>query len=228
MANDFTDLYRYYQDYLNRFWGGQPLISPQQDAYFREQEKWLRRASGQMESRAMENLAARGVMRAGVGTDYISKYVYEPLAQAEASLGEKRAQMIAQEQARRQQQALQMAVAAREEERQSEKGFWGTVGRGLGTLAGGALGLIAGGPAGALAGAGIGGSLAGGILGGGGGGYSDISEILGFLEQTNGTGQPTQYLSQYQGGGYPAWQFGSQGFYPLYGGQWIDPLTPTG
>jgi hypothetical protein len=217
MAADYSELLRYYQDFLGKFYGGTPLITPQQEAYFSEQERWMQRASGQMESRAMENLAARGVTRAGIGTDYLGKYVYEPLAQAEAQLGSQRAGMIAEEQARRQQQALAMAMQKQQEERERGSGLLGTIGKIAGTVVGGVGGFFAGGPAGAMAGAGLLGGLGGSLGGGGGGGadYNQIMQLLQYLEQTQGQGNVYGYLGSYGaglGGG------GSAYFQNPYGG----------
>lgn len=198
--SEYEKLQGYYQDYLNTFWGGSPYITPYQEQFFTEQERWIQNASGKMEKRAMQNVAARGVAGAGIGGDYMAQYVYDPLAQAEAQLGTERARLISEEQARRQGIAMQLALKKQQEEKERGGSILGTIGKVIGTVGGAALGFVGGGgfnPLTAIAGAQAGYN----ILGGGGGGENpalDMAMMQKYMEETKGQGTPQDYMNWYR------------------------------
>jgi len=166
-SDTYADLYKYMQEYLKQFFGDRPLETEYEGQLFTRQQQLLEERRKRMLSRVMSRLAAQGIQASGVGAQFVTEQVEEPVAQAEAQLDWERLQRMEGERLRRETLALGAAsrkLAEEEAERQRRSAFWGKLAGGV--LKGGITGFMTGGPWGALAGAGIG--LAGGIAGDGG------------------------------------------------------------
>lgn len=177
--NAYSDLNKYFQDFMMQFYGSKPLETEYEGELFKRQQQLLDERRRRSLSRVMSRLAAQGIEGSGVGSQFITEQVEEPIAQAEAQLDWDRLQRMESERLRREVTALgaaQQKLAEEEAARQRRSGLLGRLAGGA--ISGGILGFMKGGPWGAAAGAAIGGL--GGFMGppemagGGAGGYQNM------------------------------------------------------
>lgn len=190
MANDkFGDLYKYYQEFMEKWFGGEDLLSEYDKEYYSKQKGLTEERRKRMQERVMERLGAQGILKSGVASAELTELVEKPIAESEAALDYERMERERAERTRRSGIALSSAFGKYSEEQEKSQSFLDR----LGGMAGGAIsgaitGGMVGGPWGALGGAALG---AGGaaLRGPGGGdgetgaGYNQMFQY--FLEMLN-------------------------------------------
>ena len=206
MANDkFGDLYKYYQEFMDKWFGGEDLLSEYDKEYYAKQEGLTEERRKRMQERVMERLGAQGILRSGVGSEALTEMVEKPIAESEAALDYERMERERVEKKRRQAIALSSAFGKYSEEQEKSKGFLDRLGSMVGGgLSGAATGALIGGPWGIAAGAllGAGGAA---IRGPGGGdgetpmGYNEMFQY--FLELLNRGATEEEIKEALSGGG---------------------------
>jgi hypothetical protein len=189
MANDkFGDLYKYYQEFMDKWFGGEDLLSDYDKEYYAKQKGLTEERRKRMQERVMERLGAQGILKSGVASAELTELVEKPIAESEAALDYERMERERKERTRRSGVALSSAFGKYSEEQEKSKGFLERVGGMVGgALSGAAMG-IPGGPWGIAAGAALGAGGAAFSPGGGGDretpmGYNEMFQY--FLEMIN-------------------------------------------
>ena len=132
----FGDEFRYYQDYVNTFWGGQ-LLPPDMRQFLESRGKALDVQESRMREKALERLHLGGSAYSPAGASFVSTFVDEPMAQARAQLDADTARL------REQRRDVAMGWAEKKAAQKAEQrmGMGKAVGKLLGTGTGIALGL---------------------------------------------------------------------------------------
>jgi hypothetical protein len=136
MAKPFGEELKYYKNYMDLFYGSKSYLSPYEVSLFGGMEKQIERRREKLTDVSLESAARRGVLASGVTDKYITETVTEPIETAHAKLGMEKMGVVSAEKKRRHGEALRMAIARVQREREESKGLWGTIGKIAGTAAG--------------------------------------------------------------------------------------------
>jgi len=200
MANKFQEEFSYYKDYMNQFFGGMSYLSPYENELFADMEKMIKKREGKLTTTALENLQRMGTSGSGVGQQFFTENVTEPVQEAYSQLDWQKVQAINAEKSERRKTAMAAAIQKIAEEKERKNRIWKAIGSIGGTVAGAALG-IPGGPGGILAGASAGSQIGSALTGGGDGGGINWDEVMRYIEMME-RGEITPGQFPEFGGGY--------------------------